>query len=183
MTALFAFVRILWQLKWVFLAVGVVWGAVHWHQKAARETINAAVYEGVYRHVYALEEKRVKQELADAEAAKLRAIEREKVAEKVVTKYVDRIKYVKGKTVETVKEIYVQVPADACPIHGSFRLFHDYAAVQAGPVPDAASGIDAAPVPVAETAETVVENYGICHETGERLTALQDWVTQQSQVY
>jgi len=85
------------------------------------------------------------------------------------------------KTIEVIKNVPIYVPYDACPIDGSFRLLHD-ASVHQRAVPDAANFVNAAPVAVDAAAATVVANYGTCHENAARLTALQDWVTQQGAV-
>lgn len=59
-----------------------------------------------------------------------------------------------------------------------FWLLHN-AAAQGTPVDDYAtsSGPDATPVTPQAVAETVIENYGTCHDTADRLTHLQDYVS------
>ena len=124
--------------------------------------------------------------IADEAARKEQSAQAAKVAEKqaevttkVVTEYVDRVKVVREKAREIVKEVPVYVPADSCPLPSGFRVLHDAAASGVPPVPDAAARADAAPVPAQTVAATVADNYGTCRETAEQLTALQAWVIQQ----
>lgn len=76
-----------------------------------------------------------------------------------------------------IEKVNVYVKADACPLPGGYGVLHNAAAD--GVVPDPARLIDAAPVAVDIAAETIVKNYGICHENSARLTGLQDWVRAQ----
>ena len=99
---------------------------------------------------------------------------------KVETKYVDRSVRVQGVTRTILKEVPVYVPSDACDMPGGFRVLHDAAAQ--GLVPNPADISDAASVPAATVASSVAENYGTCHETATRLTALQEWVRGQETV-
>lgn len=96
------------------------------------------------------------------------------VKDRVVTKYVDRIKYIKGETREI--RIETLVPVDTCPMPAGFRVLHDTAAQ--GGDPGASGDPDAAPVPAQDVAETVRDNYETCRETAEQLMALQDWIKQ-----
>lgn len=114
---------------------------------------------------------------AQRKAAKPIIAQQAKVTERVVTKYVDRIKVIRERGATIVREVPIYVPSDAAPLPGGFRLLHDAAAL--GAVPDAAGIPDAAPVAAQDAASTVVDNYTTYHETAARLTALQDWVKQQ----
>lgn len=114
---------------------------------------------------------------AQRKAAKPIIAQQAKVTERVVTKYVDRVRVVRERGATIVKEVPIYVPADSYPLPGGFRLLHDAAAI--GAVPDRAGIADAASVPAQDAASTVVDNYTTCHETAARLTALQDWVRQQ----
>lgn len=76
-----------------------------------------------------------------------------------------------------IEKVNVYVKADACPLPGGFGLLHNAAAD--GVLPDATRIADAAPVAADIAAETIVKNYGICHENASRLTGLQDWVRAQ----
>ena len=99
------------------------------------------------------------------------------VSDKTVTEYVDRIQIVQGKSREIIKEVKVYVQ-DNCTLSGGFRLLHDSAVNNE--LPDPARIVDEAPVSVADVAETVARNYGICEETKTTLQALQSWVREQS---
>lgn len=99
------------------------------------------------------------------------------VAERVVTQYVDRLKIVREKSADIIKEVPVYVP-DSSFLPGGFRLFHDAAAH--GEQPDASGAADAAPVAAQDVAATVAGNYAACHENAEQLIALQEWVRRQS---
>lgn len=76
-----------------------------------------------------------------------------------------------------IKEVPTYVKATDCPMPGGFRVLHDAAAY--GTLPDPAAIADASSVPAAAVATTVAINYGTCHETAQRLTDLQGWVTEQ----
>lgn len=117
-----------------------------------------------------------------AEAKSLLALERAqaKVTERVVTKYVDRVKVVEGRTRTIIKEVPVYVPADSPLLPGGYRVLHDAAAQ--GVLPDPARVADAAPVPAQDAASTAVENYGICHGYVEQIIGLQDWIRGQQAV-
>ena len=101
------------------------------------------------------------------------------VSDKTVTKYVDRVQIVQGKSREIIKEVKVYVQ-DTCTLSGGFRLLHDSAIYNE--LPDPARIVDEAPVSVADVAETVARNYGICEETKTTLQALQSWVREQSSI-
>lgn len=79
-------------------------------------------------------------------------------------------------TKELIREVPVRVPADACPLPGDWRVLHDAAASGEVPGPAAAGRADGAPVPAQEAAATVIDNYGTCRDTAERLRGLQRYV-------
>ena len=99
------------------------------------------------------------------------------VSDQTVTKYVDRIQIVQGKSRAIIKEVKVYVK-DSCNLSGGFRLLHDSAVYNE--LPDPTRIIDAEAVSVEAVAETVAANYGICHENATTLSSLQDWVREQS---
>ena len=101
------------------------------------------------------------------------------VSDQTVTKYVDRVQIVQGKSREIIKEVKVYVQ-DNCTLSGGFRLLHDSAVNNE--LPDPARIVDEAPVSVADVAETVARNYGLCEETKTTLQALQSWVREQSSI-
>jgi hypothetical protein len=102
------------------------------------------------------------------------------VSDNTVTKYVDRVQIVQGKSRTIIKEIPIYVKDDTCNLSGSFRLLHDSAVNNE--LPDPTRIIDAPTVAVETVAETIGANYGICHQNKETLTALQDWVREQSAI-
>jgi hypothetical protein len=115
-------------------------------------------------------------EKAAAQAAK------KKVAQGAVSRAVEEKHAAKSEAVRVVtrtiiREVPRYVPSDSCPLAGGFRVLHDAAA--RGVVPSPAGVTHAAPVPAQDAAATVADNYGTCHETETRLTALQDWIRQQ----
>jgi len=98
---------------------------------------------------------------------------------KVVTEYVDRVKVVRERGQDIVKEVSVYVSSDsACDLSGGFRLLHDAAATR-GELPDPARIADAPAATAQEVATTVADNYATYHEVAEQLMALQTWVSQQ----
>jgi hypothetical protein len=101
------------------------------------------------------------------------------VSDKTVTEYVDRVQIVQGKSREIIKEVKVYVQ-DTCTLSGGFRLLHDSAIYNE--LPDPARIVDEAPVSVADVAETVARNYGICEENAATLKALQSWVKEESAI-
>lgn len=122
---------------------------------------------------------------AQALAAQTEATRTASVAVKTVTRYIDRVRLVQGrtKTITTEVPIYVPVEADAdCTVNRGFVRLHN-AAAAGDALPEPAGAADAAPAGLALSALAgiVVENYGACHQTAEQLTALQDWVREVGQ--
>ena len=108
------------------------------------------------------------------------------VTEKIVTKYVDKVKIVKEKGDVIIKEIpkYVTKESDAnCVIPKSFVVLHNSAS--RNEVPDTTGPTDgtASTTKLSAVLETVVGNYTIYYNTAEELKALQDWVRQQEKIY
>ena len=98
------------------------------------------------------------------------------VSDNTVTKYVDRVQIVQGKSRTIIKEvIHVQ---DTCNLSGGWRMLHDSAVINA--VSETSRDSDEGTVTAQDALETVAANYGICHQNKETLTALQDWVREQS---
>jgi Ethanolamine utilization protein EutJ (predicted chaperonin) len=103
------------------------------------------------------------------------------ISDSVTTKYVDRIKIVQGRTQEIIKEVKVYVKDDANTyLSGSFRMLHDLT-IKSDPS-NSTGTVDEAPVATQDVAETLVRNYGICHENSTTLSSLQEWVREQSLV-
>ena len=101
------------------------------------------------------------------------------VSDKTITKYVDRIQIVQGKSREIIKEVKVYVQ-DTGNLSGGFRVWHDSAIYNE--LPDPARIADAPPVAVETVAKTIGANYGICEENSQTLQALQSWVREQSAI-
>jgi hypothetical protein len=102
------------------------------------------------------------------------------VTEKIVTKYIDRIKVIEREGAEVIRYVDRLIPVGTPDLPGGFRVLHDAAA--SGRFPDSPGGVDAArapPVPASIAAETVAGNYQACRLNAEQLTALQDWVHAQ----
>jgi hypothetical protein len=97
---------------------------------------------------------------------------------KVVTQYVDRVQVVRerGKTITQQVTKYVPLSAPALPY--GFRLLHD-AAASGVPLPDAAASLDGPSVSAQDVASTVSDNYASCRAEYEKLTSLQDWISEQ----
>lgn len=98
-----------------------------------------------------------------------------KVEIKTVVEYRDRVKTIRLKGEEILREVEVFVPNGSCTLPGGFRLLHDAAAGNQ-PLPDPAAAADAAPVDAQTAARTVASNYQQCHEDAARMTELQDYV-------
>lgn len=115
-----------------------------------------------------------------AEAARIGAA-RAAVTTKADATHVKAAERIKVVTVTQIKEVPTYVSDSDCPLSPGFRVLHDAAA--AGELPDPARIADAAAVPAPALASTVVENYGACKETSERLDALQQWIRAQQAVH
>lgn len=100
------------------------------------------------------------------------------ITAEVVTKYVDKIRFVHDQGETIIKEVPHYVPSDTCILPAGFRLLHDAAA--SGELPDAARSADAQPVDAQTVAGTVAINYQQYHEIAAQLETLQEWVKRQS---
>ena len=171
MMALFGFLRIIPIGAWKWLAaiaaaLAAVWFVYHrgeLHERGKWEAVRAA------NNLYAAQ---VGQRRAEATTT-------------VLTRYIDRVRTVRGKSETITKEvpIYVNQNDDhRCIINNGFVRLHNAAA--ANELPSSTSGTNEAPASVAlsTVAETVAENYGTCHETAAQLEALQEWVRAQEGV-
>jgi hypothetical protein len=98
------------------------------------------------------------------------------VSDQTVTRYVDRVQDLQKTSRAIIKEvIHVQ---DTCTLSADWRLWHDSAIYNE--LPDPTRDSDEATVTATDALETVIRNYGICHENSTTLTALQSWVREQS---
>ena len=101
------------------------------------------------------------------------------VSDNTVTKYVDRVQIVQGKSREIIREVKVYVQ-DTCTLSGGFRLLHDSAIYNE--LPDSTRIADAETISVEAVAQTVIENYQACNINSETLSSLQSWVKEQSEI-
>ena len=99
------------------------------------------------------------------------------VSDKTVTKYVDRVQIVQGKSRTIIKEIPIYVK-DTCTLSADWRMLHDSAVKSE--LPDPARDSDEGTVTATDALETVAANYGICHQNAATLSSLQDWVKEQA---
>jgi hypothetical protein len=103
------------------------------------------------------------------------------VSDQTVTRYVDRVQDLQKTSRTIIKEvIHVQ---DTCTLSADWRLWHDNAVKSELPdtTRDSDEGtVKAQAVTATDALETVIRNYGICHENSTTLTALQSWVREQS---
>jgi len=101
------------------------------------------------------------------------------VSDQTVTKYVDRVQIVQGKSRTIIKEIPVYVQ-DTCTLSADWRLWHNNAVYNE--VSDTTRDSDEGTVTAQAALERVASNYGICHENSQTLQALQSWVREQSSI-
>lgn len=112
---------------------------------------------------------------SEAREAELRA---SKASAKVVTEYRDRVRTVTERAPAEIQLVEVIRAEANPPLSPSFRLLHDSAAT-GSQAAESAGGVDAAPVPVADAAETIRQNYATCRTDQARLTALQEIIRSQ----
>jgi len=138
---------------------------------------------GVHEHTLGYNEAKGEDAKAQAEqmafyqkrVAEIQAKQQEVII-KTVTVYRDRIKIVKEKGDEVIREIPVIV-GDAPVLSGGVRVAHDAAAL--GHLPDDPEGAARAAAPVETTTllRTVAENYESCEATRQQLISLQSLVS------
>ena len=114
---------------------------------------------------------------AQAEIAKLREAAG-RVTVRTETVYVDRVRTIREKGNEIIRNVPVYVPAGSPDLPAGFRLLHDAAAANE-PLPASPGITDAAAVSAQTAAATVASNYALAAENAARLTSLQEWVRQQ----
>ena len=101
------------------------------------------------------------------------------VSDQTVTKYVDRVQIVQGKSRTIIKEIPIYVK-DTCTLSADWRMLHDSAVKSE--LPDPTRDSDERTVTAQDALETVAANYGLCEENSQTLQALQSWVREQSSI-
>lgn len=141
----------------------------------------AAIVLGIWTVKHRIERAEQRAATAETTARRLQGeLAQAALSEKVVIRYVDRVRVVRevGATITKEIPVYVTAQADAaCPIPAGFVRVHD-AAAQGVPLGEPAGDPDApAPgVTLSAVADTVAGNYTACHETGTQLTELQAWL-------
>lgn len=173
-----AALRSLWSFAklipwWAYAAVALIgyhFAAIQVAQHQATEAANAKW------------EKEIATQKAtyDAQVKALQAKQQD-VITKTVVEYRDRVKVVKEKGDEIVKQVPVYVPMGSPLLSSGVRVFHDAAA--SGVLPDDPPGDarTADPVETATLLSTVAGNYESCRETSARLVALQKLVSSLEQ--
>lgn len=103
-----------------------------------------------------------------------------RVTVKVETKTVEKIVTIreKARAIETVREVFV--PVDSGTLPGGFRLLYD--AALTGAIPDPASIPDAAPVPIADVADTHARNAELCRIAYATVDGWQSWAAEQARL-
>ncbi len=101
------------------------------------------------------------------------------VSDQTITRYVDRVQIVQGKSREIIKEVKVYVQ-DTCTLSGGWRMLHDSAIYNE--LPDPARIADAEAVGLEAATKTILENYQACNVNAETLSSLQGWVREQSAI-
>jgi hypothetical protein len=102
-----------------------------------------------------------------------------KASERIVTRYVDRVRVVHERGATLTKEIpvYVTAQADAaCSVPVGFVRVHDAAAANDLPGPAGAADAQPSGLALSTVAGILVDNYATCHAATEQLKALQAWV-------
>jgi len=106
----------------------------------------------------------------------------EKITTEVITKYVDRVKIVEGKTHEIIKKVPIYITkesVDKCTINNGFVSLHDHASKNEVPEPSGSVNEDSSEIKLSTVAETVSQNYGTYYQVVEQLKALQSWIRKQ----
>ena len=108
------------------------------------------------------------------------------ITPEVITKYIDRVKIVEGKTHEIIKKVPVYITKesdDKCTINNGFVSLHNSSASQTK-IPDTSRDVNegASNVKLSEVAVTVSENYGTYYQVVEQLKSLQSWINKQREL-
>ena len=104
----------------------------------------------------------------------------------IETKIVEKIKVVKENVYvnrEIIKEVAGKQLDAQCTLPKSTISLHDSAS--RNEVPERAAATDGTPsgVEASRLLDTVVENYGACHENAEKLRAWQEWYKEQKKIF
>lgn len=104
------------------------------------------------------------------------------INEVVVTKYVDKIRYVEKVKVKTVKEFVTAEADKSCTINNGFVSLHN-AAASATVVTVSDADKDPSPIKLSNVAEVVVDNYAEYNKTKAQLESLQGWIRDQQTLW
>ena len=104
----------------------------------------------------------------------------------IETKIVEKIKVVKENVYvnrEIIKEVAGKQLDAQCTLPKSTISLHDSAS--RNEVPERAAATDGTPsgVEASKLLDTVVENYGACHENAEKLKMWQEWYKEQKKIF
>ena len=104
----------------------------------------------------------------------------------IETKIVEKIKVVKENVYvnrEIIKEVAGKQLDAQCTLPKSTVSLHDSAS--RNEVPERAAATDGTPsgVEASKLLDTVVENYGACHENAEKLKMWQEWYREQKKIF
>ena len=120
--------------------------------------------------------------------AKVKAAEEksQQVNTVIETKIVEKIKVVKENVYvnrEIIKEVAGKQLDAQCTLPKSTISLHDSAS--RNEVPERAAATDGTPsgVEASKLLDTVVENYGACHENAEKLKMWQEWYKEQKKIF
>ena len=110
----------------------------------------------------------------------------QKVNTVIETKIVEKIKIVKENVYvnrEIIKEVAGKQLDAQCTLPKSTISLHDSAS--RNEVPERAAATDGTPsgVEASKLLDTVVENYGSCHENAEKLKMWQEWYREQKKIF
>lgn len=161
-SALLLFLKRYWLQ--VLLALAVI-AAGWWVYNAGKESTQKKWDASVARGIIEVEKLKKKQVV---------------VTTRVETKYLTKTVTIreKARAIETVREVFV--PVDSGNLGGGFRLFYDAAIT--GAIPEAASITDAAPVSVADVADTHARNSELCRIAYATVEGWQEWAGEQERL-
>jgi len=116
----------------------------------------------------------VKKELAAAE-----------ITNTVITKYVDRVQIVKGKTnviIQKVPEYITKYDDSKCVVNNGFVELLNASAKNEVPHSSGIANDSPSNIKLSGVAENVSRNYGTYYEVVQQLTSLQEWVIKQREL-
>lgn len=158
--------------------------ATQWQRWLVWAGLIGVTAAGIWFHGYSKGLEKVDQERLELALEKTKlALERGKVNEKVLIRYVTRTKDATKTTDQLAADIRAyETHNPTSVLDARWRVLHDAAARRE--LPAAANDADgAAQAPTAAAAlSTVSANYTACHETADQLEALQDWIKEQTQI-